>query len=208
MPDATLQLGVLISGGGRTMLNLLECIDRGELDARVAVVISSLSQARGVERARNAGLPVEIVRRKDFADVASFSASIDETLARHDVELVVQAGFTCFWQIPDRWANRVMNIHPALLPKYGGKGFYGHHVHEAVLAAGEAESGCTVHFANNEYDAGPIILQRRCPVQPDDTPDTLAARVFEQECLAYPEAIRLFAAGKLSVEGNRVIVQE
>jgi formyltetrahydrofolate-dependent phosphoribosylglycinamide formyltransferase len=199
MPEpAPLKLGVLISGGGRTLLNLLEAIHRGELNAEVAVVISSLYQVKGVERARNAELPVEVIRKKDHPDVESFSRRIDETLAQYDVDLVVQAGFTCFWRIPDRLTNRVMNIHPALLPKYGGKGFYGHHVHEAVLAAGDTESGCTVHFANNEYDAGPIILQRQCPVLPDDTPDTLAERVFEQECIAYPEAIRLFAEGRLA----------
>ncbi len=191
-----LRLGVLISGSGRTLQNFIELIDRGELDARIAVVVSSLAKVKGVERARAAGLPVEIVRVKDHPDVAEFSRLIAEALERYDVDLACQAGWTAYWRIPDRWMGRVMNIHPALLPKYGGKGFYGHHVHEAVLAAGEKESGCTVHFANNEYDAGPIILQRKVPVLPGDTADSLADRVFEQELLAYPEAIRLFAAGK------------
>jgi folate-dependent phosphoribosylglycinamide formyltransferase PurN len=107
------------------------------------------------------------------------------------------AGFLSLWTIPPDFHNRVMNIHPALLPKYGGKGMHGHHVHEAVLAAGETESGCTVHFADNSYDTGPIILQRKVPVLPNDTPDTLAARVFEQERIAYPEAVRRFIAGEL-----------
>jgi len=191
-----LRLGVLISGSGRTLQNFIELIDRGELDARIAVVVSSLAKVKGVARARAAGLPVEIVRVKDHPDVAEFSRLIAEALERYDVDLACQAGWTAYWRIPDRWMGRVMNIHPALLPKYGGKGFYGHHVHEAVLAAGEKESGCTVHFANNEYDAGPIILQRKVPVLPGDTADSLADRVFEQELLAYPEAIRLFAAGK------------
>ena len=101
-----------------------------------------------------------------------------------------------------------MNIHPALLPDFGGKSYYGHRVHEVVLAAGCAESGCTVHFCDNLYDHGPIILQRRVPVLPDDTPDTLAARVFEQECIAYPEAIRLYAAGRLRINGDRVLIAE
>ena len=100
-----------------------------------------------------------------------------------------------------------MNIHPGLLPKFGGQGMWGHHVHEAVLAAGESESGCTVHFVNNEYDTGPIILQRSCPVLSDDTADTLADRVFEQECIAFPEAIGLFAQNRLVIDGNRVYIQ-
>jgi phosphoribosylglycinamide formyltransferase-1 len=191
-----LHLGVLISGSGRTLQNFVELIGRGELDARIAVVISSLAKVKGVERARAAGLPVEVIRVKDHPDVGEFSGLIVEALERRGVQLACQAGWTAYWRIPDRWMGRVMNIHPALLPKYGGKGFYGHHVHEAVLAAGEKESGCTVHFANNEYDAGPIILQRKVPVLPGDTADALADRVFEQELVAYPEAIRLFAAGK------------
>ena len=171
------------------------------------VVISSLPDVKGVERARAAGLPVVIVRKKDHPDEAEFSRLITEALEAHDVQLACLAGWTCFWRIPDRWIGRVMNIHPALLPKYGGKGFYGHHVHEAVLAAGDKESGCTVHFANNEYDAGPIILQRKIPVLPSDDADTLAARVFEQETLAYPEAIRLFAEGRVVLKGDRVEIR-
>ncbi len=194
----------MISGGGRSLQNLVDLIAAGKLNARIAVVISSLSKVAGVERAKAAGLPVEITRRKDHADIASFSNAIVDTLEGRGVQLAVLAGWTCLWQMPQRWFGRVMNIHPALLPKYGGKGYFGHHVHEAVLAAGEKESGCTVHFANNEYDSGPIILQRRIDVQADDTPDSLAARVFEQECIAYPEAIRLFAEGRLKIQGNHV----
>jgi len=193
-----LRLGVLISGSGRTLQNFVELITRGELQAEIGVVISSLSKVKGVERARAAGLPVVIIRNQDHPDVDEFSRRIVETLERHDVRLACQAGWTCYWRLPERWLGRVMNIHPALLPKFGGKGFYGHHVHEAVLAAGEKESGCTVHFANNEYDAGPIILQRKVLVLPEDTPDSLAARVFEQECIAYPEAINRFARGQLA----------
>jgi formyltetrahydrofolate-dependent phosphoribosylglycinamide formyltransferase len=201
------RLGVLISGGGRTLLNLLESIKRGELNAEVSVVISSLSTVAGVERARNAGLPVKVIRRKDHPDLEAFSAKLDEELAAANVDLVVQGGWLCLWKIPPRYENRVMNIHPALLPSFGGKGMWGHHVHEAVLAAGCKVSGCTVHFCTNEYDRGPIIVQRTCPVQDDDTPDTLAERVFEQECLAYPEAIRFFAEGRLDVQENRVKVK-
>ncbi|MGE5294660.1 MAG: phosphoribosylglycinamide formyltransferase [Solirubrobacterales bacterium] len=199
-----LRLGVLISGGGRTMLNILECIQRGELNAEIAVVISSLSTVAGVERARHAGLPTKVIRRKDFPDIETFSAKLEEELVAAGVDLVVQGGWLCLWKIPPRYENRVMNIHPALLPCFGGQGMWGHHVHEAVLAAGCKVSGCTVHFCTNEYDRGPIIVQRTCPVQDDDTADALAARVFEQECLAFPEAIKLFAEGRLRVEGNRV----
>ncbi|HSW47191.1 MAG TPA: phosphoribosylglycinamide formyltransferase [Phycisphaerae bacterium] len=200
------RLAVMLSGGGRTLQNLIDCIGRGEIDAEIAVVISSLSQVKGVDRARAAGLPVAIVRKKDHPDVEQFSRLIAETLDDYRPELVCQAGWTCFWRIPDRWMGKVMNIHPALLPKYGGKGFYGHHVHEAVLAAGEKTSGCTVHLADNEYDSGPIILQRTVPVLPGDEPDALAERVFEQECIAYPAAIRLFLKGHLEIHGNRVFL--
>jgi formyltetrahydrofolate-dependent phosphoribosylglycinamide formyltransferase len=158
----------------------------------------------GVDRARAAGLNVKIIRKKDYPDIDEFSRHIERELAAADVELVVQGGWLCLWKIPSRFENRVMNIHPALLPGFGGQGMWGHHVHEAVLKAGCKVSGCTVHFCTNEYDSGPIIVQRCCPVKNDDTPDTLAARVFEQECLAYPEAIRLFAEGRLSVQDGRV----
>jgi len=202
-----LRLGVLISGGGRTMLNLLDSIQRGELNAEIAIVVSSLSTVAGVGRAHNAGLPLTIVRKKDCADIDAFSQRLVGELDAAQVDLVVQGGWLCLWKIPPQYENRVMNIHPALLPCFGGQGMWGHHVHEAVLAAGCKVSGCTVHFCTNEYDKGPIIIQRTCPVQEDDTPDTLAERVFEQECLAYPEAIKLFAEGRLQIEGNRVRVK-
>lgn len=204
----SIRLGALLSGGGRTLVNIVEEIDAGRLHAEVVVVISSLPNVKGVERAKAAGLPVKIIRKKEHPDVDEFSRLIAETLDEYKVDLVCQAGWTCYWRIPDRWLGKVMNIHPALLPRFGGKGFFGHHVHEAVLAAGEKESGCTVHFANNEYDAGPIILQRKVPVLSDDDADTLAARVFEQECVAYPEAIRLFAEGRLRIKGDRVEILE
>jgi phosphoribosylglycinamide formyltransferase-1 len=203
-----LRLGILISGGGRTMMNILDCIQRRELHADISLVISSLSTVAGVEKANNAGLPLRIVRKKDYRDIDAFSGRLIEELDRAQVDLVVQGGWLCLWKIPPQYENRVMNIHPALLPSFGGQGMWGHHVHEAVLAAGCKVSGCTVHFCTNEYDRGPIIVQRTCPVEDDDTPDTLAERVFQQECRAYPEAIRLFAGGRLRVEGNRVRIQQ
>jgi formyltetrahydrofolate-dependent phosphoribosylglycinamide formyltransferase len=202
-----IRLGVLISGGGTTLMNIVECIRKGTLNAEVAVVISSRSDVAGVDRAKAAGLNVKIIRKKDFPDVSEFSSRIEQEFVAAGVELVVQGGWLCLWKIPQRFENKVMNIHPALLPSFGGKGMWGHHVHEAVLKAGCKVSGCTVHFCTNEYDNGPIIVQRCCPVKDDDTPETLAARVFREECIAYPEAIRLFAEGRLSVENGRVRIK-
>ena len=215
-----IRLGVLISGGGTTLINILKYIKQGRLNAEVAVVISSRSNVAGVEKARKAGLDVKIIRKKDYLDIDEFSKRIEEELVAANVDLVIQAGWLCLWKIPARWQGlaapedsarmaeppRVMNIHPALLPSFGGQGMWGHHVHEAVLAAGCKVSGCTVHFCTNEYDKGPILVQRCCQVKEADTPETLAARVFEQECIAYPQAIRLFAEGKLRLEDGKVSI--
>jgi len=202
-PSETLRLGVLLSGGGRTLLNILDEIAAGQLDAGVSVVIAS-RQCKGVDRAAAAGLDVLVVPFKEIADEQAYSARICDLLDAAGVDLVCMAGFLSLWLVPPRYAGRVMNIHPALLPGFGGKGLFGDRVHEAVLAAGVKVSGCTVHFVTNQYDAGPIIIQRPVPVYDTDTPETLAARVFEQECIAYPEAIRLFAAGKLTIDGRIV----
>jgi len=208
-----LRLGVLLSGGGRTLLNILDHIRTGRLDCEVAVVIAS-RHCKGVERSRDAGLSVHVVPYKSFkrpvgsADVEGYSAAIMERLDAARVGLVIQAGFLSLWRIGRQYEGRAMNIHPALLPSFGGPGMYGRHVHEAVLAAGCKVSGCTVHFATNEYDRGPIIVQRCVPVLEGDTPETLAARVFEQECVAYPQAIGLFAQGALRIEGDVVRIAQ
>ncbi|AQQ70824.1 Phosphoribosylglycinamide formyltransferase [Limihaloglobus sulfuriphilus] len=198
------KLGILISGGGTTMLNLHEQIANGSLDAEIVCVISSRSDVKGVGLARELGYEPEIVRKKDYADIDTFSTSIAQTLRKSGVELVIQAGWLCLWKIYDDFEGRVMNIHPALLPSFGGKGMWGRHVHEAVLKAGCKISGCTVHFCTNEYDKGPIIVQKSCPVYDTDTPEQLAARVFEQESLAYPEAVRLFTQGRLKIDNSIV----
>jgi len=203
--DKPVRLGVLLSGGGRTLLNVLEEIKAGRLSAEVAVVIAS-RPCKGLERSRGAGLNVHLVPYKQMPDIEAYSARLAELLDGADADLAIQAGFLSLWRIPPRYEGRVMNIHPALLPSFGGHGMYGHHVHEAVLAAGCKVSGCTVHFVTNEYDAGPIIVQRAVEVQEGDDADTLAARVFEQECIAYPQAIRLFGEGKLRTEGKVVRV--
>lgn len=189
-------LAVLISGGGRTLVNLQHEIDAGRLDVRVSLVISSSPRAGGNERARGLGLPLEVVARGGFVSDAAFGEAVFGHIARAGAELVCLAGFLKFLPVPEGWLGRVINIHPALLPRHGGPGMYGHYVHEAVLAAGDPVSGCTVHFATNEYDRGPIILQRECAVDPADTAETLAARVFGEECIAYPEAIRMLQRGE------------
>ena len=169
------------------MLNLADRIDGGTLPAEIVLVLASNDQAAGIQRARERGLPVAVVRRKDHADAAGFSAAVFEAVRDAGASHVCLAGFLSLLVIPEDFAGKVLNIHPSLLPKFGGKGMHGRHVHEAVLAAGETLSGCTVHLADNTYDTGPILLQRTCPVLPGDTPDTLAARVFAEECEAYPE---------------------
>ena len=196
------RLGVLLSGGGTTLVNIGEQIEAGRLNAEIAVVISSRSRVKGVERARGIGLEPVIIRKKDHPDIEEFTARIKETLDEANVDLVIQAGWLCLWLIPPEYENRVMNIHPALLPSFGGQGMWGHHVHEAVLAAGCKISGCTVHFCTSEYNKGPIIVQRSCAVESDDDADSLAGRVFQEECIAYPEAIRLFAEDRIAVQGR------
>lgn len=197
-------VAVLLSGSGRSLQNLIDRINTGRLDARISLVVSSRADAYGLERARAARIPTALVESRKFRNFIKMSDAITLELDRHPVDLIVLAGFMCFYRIPDRFIGRTMNIHPALIPAFSGKGFYGHFVHEAVLRAGCKITGCTVHFVDNEYDHGPIILQRCVPVQDADTPDTLAARVFEQECETYPEAIQLFAEDRLRIEGSRV----
>jgi len=202
--DRPIRLGVLISGGGTTLVNFLKKINAGELNAKVAVVIASREGVAGIDRAREAGLSCEVVARKKFDSVESFSNAIFDRCRAANVDLVTLAGFLSLISIPPDFERRVLNIHPALIPAFCGHGFHGHHVHEAVLARGVKLSGCTVHFADNEYDHGPIIIQRAAPVLETDTPDSLAARVFEAECQAYPEAIRLFADGRLEIANGRL----
>lgn len=199
-----IRLGVLISGSGTTLVNFLKKIAAGELKAEIPLVVASRPDCTGIEKARAAGLRCEIVDRKQFSNVAQFSASVFDRCREARADLVTLAGFLSLIEVPADFTHRVMNIHPALIPAFCGHGFYGHKVHEAVLARGAKVSGCTVHFADNHYDHGPIIVQRCVPVRDDDTPDALAARVFEAECEAYPEAIRLFSAARLEIDGPRV----
>jgi phosphoribosylglycinamide formyltransferase-1 len=201
-----IRLAVLLSGGGTTLQNLLDRAADGRLDARVVQVVSSNPAAYGLERARTAGVPAAVVERKACPSRGEFSRRIFDACRGAGADLVCMGGFLQLVEVPPDFSNRVLNIHPALIPAFSGKGYHGLHVHRAALEAGVKVSGCTVHFADNEYDHGPIVLQRVVPVEDDDTPESLAARVFAAECDAYPEAIRLFAAGRLRVEGRRVRV--
>jgi len=203
-----LRIVVLISGGGTTLRNLLAKIAAGELDVQVALVISSNPSAGGLQFAREAEIPTKVFDRREFDSIAAYSAGLFDACRAVSPDLIVMGGFLKLIEIPPDFENRVINIHPALIPAFCGKGFYGHRVHEAVLEYGAKLSGCTVHFVDNRFDHGPILLQRSVPVLADDTPAALAARVFAAECEAYPEALRLIAAGRVSIDGRKVRVWE
>lgn len=201
-------LAVFLSGGGTTLNNLLAKRAAGSLDADFRLVISSHPTVRGVEIARNAGIPTHIVVKSAFKNSPEdYSEAMFGLCRQAGVELVVMGGFLKHVIIPPDFTNRVINIHPSLIPAFCGHGMYGQHVHKAVLQYGAKVSGCTVHFVDNNYDNGPIILQRTCPVLDDDTAENLAQRVFVEECEALPEAIRWIATGGVRVEGRRVFVE-
>jgi formyltetrahydrofolate-dependent phosphoribosylglycinamide formyltransferase len=206
MSQSPLRIAVLLSGGGRTLQNFIDLRAKGDLPVEIPIVIGSRPGLYGLTRAENAGIRTAVVERKASPSLAEFSARVFALCDEVRADLVVLAGWLSLLNLPDRYLGRAMNIHPALLPSFGGKGMYGHFVHEAVLEHGCKVSGCTVHFLDNAYDTGPIVLQRTCPVLDDDDADTLARRVFDQETMAYPEAIRLFAEGRLKIQGRRVRV--
>jgi formyltetrahydrofolate-dependent phosphoribosylglycinamide formyltransferase len=191
-----LRLAVLLSGSGRTLENLLEQIDAGRLPADVAVVVSSRAEVRGVKIAERAGVPV-LVLPPGGQGVDSWSEAVFAACRQSRADLVVMAGFLHLVKIPHDFTGRVINIHPSLLPAFGGQGFHGMNVHRAVLERGCTVSGCTVHLVDDEYDHGRVLLQQPVPVLPDDSPESLAARVFAAECQTLPEAIRRIAAGLL-----------
>jgi len=205
-PARPLRIAVLISGTGRSLSNMIERIKAGELGCDIRLVVSSTPDAMGLRFAEMAGIPMAVLEGKDFPSQDDYSRAIFGRVRSAGVELVVLAGFLKRLTIPDGFAHRVVNIHPALVPSFCGKGLYGHHVHEAALAYGVKLSGCTVHFVDNEYDHGPVILQMAVPVLDNDTPDTLADRVFATECQAYPKALQLIAKGRVRVEGRRVYI--
>jgi len=211
MEKSACRLAVLLSGTGSTMVNLHEKIEAGDLSAEIGVVISSRRKVLGVKRAQDLGYPVEILSRKPFTkngefDSRGYSEALRDLLQPYRPQLLVMAGFMTRLASPILKTYDVVNVHPALLPLFGGSGYYGHHVHEAVLEAGVKISGATVHFADDEYDCGPIIAQEAVSVREDDTPETLASRVQAIERKIYPKAIDLYARGLLKREGRRVRV--
>jgi len=198
-----LRIAVLISGGGRTLANLLDVQRRGELPGRIELVVSNRERIPGNEIARRAGVPLVVIPSRGLSDDA-FAEQVYAALDNYGIDLVLLAGFLRRLPVRPDYRWRILNIHPSLLPLFGGRGMYGERVHRAVLESGMKVSGCTVHFVTDELDRGPIILQACVPVEEDDTPETLAARVFAEECRIYPEAVRLYAAERLFVEGQRV----
>jgi phosphoribosylglycinamide formyltransferase 1 len=203
-----LKIAVLISGSGRTLKNFIDLAAEDQLPVDIRLVVSSSPKAGGLKFAEAAGIPTKTIRRQDFASGAPGDKEFGDTIfaACRDagVDYVAMAGFMKLAPVPDDFAGRVVNIHPALIPAFCGRGMYGDHVHQAVLDAGVKVTGCTVHFVDNVYDHGPIIWQQPVPVFDDDTADTLGKRVFEVEKEAYPHVLRLLAAGRIKLEAGRV----
>ena len=188
--SASLRIAALISGGGRTVLNLQDEIDGGRLEAKIVAVIAHSETIPGVARARARGLPVAVVSK---SPVDSLGDRLNATIEASNPTVICLCGYLRHLKIAPQFRGRVLNIHPSLLPDFGGQGMYGIRVHRAVLEAGCDVTGCTVHEVDEIYDHGPALLQRQCEVLPNDTPESLAARVFALECEALPEALRHFA---------------
>ena len=189
----TMQLAVLFSGGGRTVLNILDHIDKGMLDAEVCLAVASRTEIAGIDCLADRGHDVAVARESND-DPTSGDERVHAWLEETRPDLICLCGYLRLLQLSPWMQERTINIHPALLPKFGGEGMYGMKVHRAVLDQGETTSGCTVHYVDGEYDHGPTILQRTCDVFITDTPQTLADRVFDLECEAYPEAIKMTGA--------------
>lgn len=199
-----LDLAVLISGGGTTLRNLIERIAAGSLDARIVAVVSSRPDAPGLKFAAAANIPSTVLRRADFPDLASYSQRVFDVCRAARATHVAMAGWLKLLAIPPDFHDRVLNIHPSLIPAFCGAGMHGLHVHAAVLAHGVRVTGCTVHFVDDQYDHGPILLQRAVPVLSGDTPQSLAARVFAAECELYPQALNLVARGQAVLKNGQV----
>jgi len=202
-----LRLAVLLSGSGTTLQNIIDHGTAGTLAAEVVCVVSSRGTAFGLERAAQHGIPAEAITAKSHPLVADRNEAIWSYVRRHNVDLVVLAGYMSLITVPNDFENRIINVHPALIPAFSGEGMYGHHVHEAVVNYGAKLSGATVHFVDDAYDQGPIIMQESIPVQDDETADSLAERVQSLERKLYPKAIQMIAEGRVSVEGRRVRIR-
>ncbi|MBP3666381.1 MAG: phosphoribosylglycinamide formyltransferase [Clostridia bacterium] len=206
------KIAVLVSGGGTNLQALIDAEKRGELgNGRITLVIASKPGVYALERAANAGIEGRVLARKDYDSIAAYSKALADEMTAAGIDLVVLAGFLTIFdeQVYEAFPNKILNVHPALIPSFCGKGFYGLHVHEAALAKGVKVSGATVHIVTPECDAGPIILQKAVAVMQDDTPETLQRRIMEEaEWKILPEAVRLFCEDKITVENNKVYIQE
>lgn len=197
-----LRIAVLLSGSGTSLENLFEHIDGG-LPAEIVCVVASKKSAFGLERAERRGVPAIAVPRREYADSAAFNDALHEALEPFTPDLVCLLGFLSIFELRGHYEGKTLNVHPALVPAFSGKGFYGHHVHEAVLEKGVKVTGATVHYASDEYDEGPILLQSTVEVRDDDTLDSLAARVQALERELVPKAIQLIAEGRVTIEDGR-----
>lgn len=204
-----MRIAVFASGGGTNFQAILDAIDRGDLAARVALCVSNREEAGALDRARRYDVSTAVLDPSAFDDEATYVEALLSELDAHDVNFIALAGYLRMIPAPvvERFRNRMTNIHPALLPAFGGKGMYGMHVHRAVIKYGVRWSGATVHLVDETYDTGPIVLQEPVPVYPDDTPDELAARVLEVEHRLYPEALRLFAEDRIRREGRTIFIE-
>ena len=207
-----LRIGVLVSGGGTNLQAIIDAIESGKIpDSRIELVISNIQDAGALDRAAAAGIATEIIKRSEYDSGEDFDEALSQTLSTYSIDLVLLAGFMAILGpgFFTKFENRVMNIHPALIPSFSGPGFYGLKVHKAVLAAGCKITGASVHFVTPEVDAGPLIIQKAVAVEQGDTPELLQQRVMkEAEWVIYPEAIRLFALGLLEVQGRQVIINQ
>lgn len=207
-PSRPLRVTVMLSGSGSTLQNLIDRAEAGTLPIEITRVISSREDAYGIERALRHGIATSVISRKDFPSWEEFNRRLTQAVDSESPDLVVFAGFMSLFWPGDEYIGRIMNIHPALIPAFCGKGMFGRHVHEAVIASGVKVTGCTVHFVDDQYDQGPIILQRAVVVRDDDDLSSLAERVQAAERDLYPEAIRLYAENRLRVEGRRVRIRD
>ena len=200
----SINVAILLSGSGTTLQNILDLSTANQLDAEVVCVASSRADAYGLTRAEEAGIPNQAFPRKEFDSVEAFGEAIWNFVDGFEPDLIVLAGFMSLLSVPKRYSGRIMNVHPALIPSFCGQGMYGHHVHQAVLDYGAKLSGVTVHFVDEEYDNGPIILQSAVPVREDDTADSLAERIQAEERRIYPQAIQMYSEGRLKLDGRQV----
>ncbi|MCK5285327.1 MAG: phosphoribosylglycinamide formyltransferase [Alphaproteobacteria bacterium] len=199
MGTQKLNLAILISGSGSNLQALIDACSQDNFPAKINIVISNQPNAYGLKRAEKAGIPTKIINHKDYDSRESFDKALLETLSMYQVDLICLAGFMRILTkvFVQKWEGKILNTHPALLPKHGGKGMFGLHVHKAVLDAGDSQSGVSIHMVTEECDRGTVILQHTVNVKADDTPETLAARVLEQEHIAYPKAVRSIAEKQL-----------